>query len=450
MAPTMKISCNGSVWAQSWTDRPYWIDGETALPDMAERPDTQADVVIIGAGYTGLNAAIETAQAGRKTIVIDAQDAGYGCSTRNGGQISTSIKPSLAKLSARFGPERGRAIRREGETALQWIEDRIGSLGIDCDFDRPGRFHAAHTPQAYDQIAREAEQLGREEGIEARAIPAAEQHAYLGSDAYFGGVLFPNHASIHPGKYHRGLLRAALAAGASIVPHCAATGITRVAGGFEVQTEKGKIHARDVIVATNGYTGAASPWMQRRVIPIGSYVIATEPLPAELMDRLFPQNRIASDTCKVVYYYRPSPDRTRVLFGGRVSASETDPAVSGPKLYRDMCRIFPELSAYRLNHSWVGMVAYTFDELAHTGTHDGVHYAIVYCFSVVSMASYLGMRMGQKVLGLAEGETAFDNLPFPTRPLYAGKPWFLPPMVAWYRWRDRMEYGRAQRALGQS
>ena len=205
---------------------------------------------------------------------------------------------------------------------------------------------------------------------------------------------------------------------------------------------RGTVTARDVVVATNGYTGAITPWLRRRVIPIGSYIIATEPLAPDVMDRLFPTDRIASDSRRVVYYYRPSPDRTRILFGGRVSANETDPAVSGPHLHKQMVRLFPELGGTRLSHSWCGTVAYCFDEKVHTGTHDGIHYAMGYCGSGVSMASYLGMRVGQRVLGRAEGATAFDDLPFPTRPLYTGKPWFLPAAVAAYAWLDDREVRR--------
>ncbi|MCB1342538.1 MAG: FAD-binding oxidoreductase [Pseudooceanicola sp.] len=432
--------------ATGFSDRSYWLDGLPAAPATPAQPLASADVVIVGSGYTGLNAAIETARAGRSTLVLDAGDPGWGCSSRNGGQISTSIKPSLDKLSARFGAERGRAIRMEGQAALDWIEQRIADEGIDCHFRRVGRFHAAHTPQHYEELVRDAEIMQRREGIDSIVVPRAEQRRELGTDTYFGGVVYTRHASVDPARYHRGLLASAIKAGAHVTGHCAVLSIQKDASGFVLDTEKGKVRARDVIVATNGYTSRLTPWLRRRVIPIGSYIIATELLPEALVDELFPTDRIASDTCKVIYYYRASPDRRRILFGGRVSATETNPAISGPKLHADMCRIFPQLKGYRATHSWTGTVAYTFDELAHTGVHDGIHYAMGYCGSGVSMASYLGMRLGQKVLGLAEGRTAFDNLPFPTRPLYNGTPWFLPAAVAFYRWHDRQQYRRAMAA----
>ncbi len=432
---------HSDVWAEGWKDSPYWLDG-LVPPDAATGAlPKKADVVIIGSGYTGLNAAIECARGGRSTLVLEAETPGHGCSTRNGGQISTSVKPSLERLTATYGAQQGRAIRREGEAALEWIEERIASEKIDCEFRRVGRFHAAHRPQAYDELARNAEKVSQTEGIEAYAVPKSEQLSELGSEAYHGGVVFPRHASVDPAKYHHGLMRTAMAAGAQVFGQACVTNISGKTGAYLVTSAKGTVQARDVIVATNGYTTSVTPWLQRRVIPIGSYIIATEELPTDLMDRLSPKDRIASDSCKVVYYYRPSPDRKRILFGGRVSANETNPKISGPRLYDDMCRIYPELSDYKISHSWMGTVAYTFDEMAHTGTHEGIHYAMGYCGSGVSMASYLGMRVGQKVLGLTEGKTAFDDTPFTTRPLYTGKPWFLPPMVAYYRWRDKFQRG---------
>lgn len=431
----------------AYKDSAYWLEDLPAESLAHDTLPATADVVIVGSGYTGLHAAIETARGGRKTLVLDAQDIGWGCSTRNGGQISTSIKPSLQKLAAKYGENHGRAIRKEGEAALEWIGDFLAQENLACDFRRDGRYHAAHTPRHYEEIARDADVLQCTEGIEAFTVPRAEQTNELGSDIYHGGVVFPRHASIHPAKYHRGLTALARSAGTHLIGNCGVTAIKQDASGFVVTTQNGKVRARDVIVATNGYTTGLTPWLHRRVIPIGSYMIATEPLPKELMATLFPTGRIASDTRKVVYYYRPSPDGERVLFGGRVSANETDTRTSGAKLFADMCQIFPQLETHRVTHSWMGRVAYTFDELAHTGVHDGIHYAMGYCGSGVSMASYLGKRLGQKVLGLPEGQTAFDALSNPTRPGYTGNPWFLPAAVAWYRRRDRIQFERAKSAL---
>jgi glycine/D-amino acid oxidase-like deaminating enzyme len=417
----------------------YWLDQLGPAPVFSEMPRQNVDVLIIGSGYTGLSAAIQTARWGRSTLVIDAENPGFGCSTRNGGQISTSVKPSLGALTAKFGETKARAIRGEGEAALKFIAEFIDVEGLNCDFRRVGRFHAAHTPKQYENLVRDCAQMQRDEGIESFAVPRDEQRRELGSDVYHGGVVFPQHCSIHPGKYHREMLRVAMAVGAEVVGRCAALSIERSGMGFRVRTTKGDIEARDVVVATNGYTTNLMPWLRRRVIPIGSYIIATEELPQSTIDDLFPTDRIASDTCKVLYYYRASPDRRRVLFGGRVSSRETDTASSAPRLFDSMCRIFPQLEGVALSHSWSGIVAYTFDELAHTGVHDGVHYALGYCGSGVSMASYLGMRVGQKVCGLSEGVTAFDDLPNPTRPLYNGTPWFLPAAVSYYRWKDKLE-----------
>ncbi len=427
------------MWAKDWKNTSYWLDGQPSLAGLSQTIIPDVDVLIVGSGYTGLHAAIQILRGGRKVMIIDAGDPGFGCSTRNGGQISTSIKPSQAKLTRKFGARQATAIRQEGETALDWIEDFIRREKIDCGFERCGRFHAAHSEAHFQTLAKDAEALSKLENIAATIIPKAEQKKELGSDLYHGGVVYPRHASVHPAKYHHGLLRLALEAGAHVVGQCRAEKINKTKVGFEVKTTLGQVTCKDLIIATNGYTGNLTPWLKRRVIPIGSYIIATEPLQPELMEKLFPTNRIISDTCKVVYYYRPSPDKKRILFGGRVSARETDPAASGPKLHNDMCRIFPELKQTKISHSWMGTVAYTFDELAHTGCHQGIYYAMGYCGSGVSMASYLGMRLGQKLLGLPQGKTAFDDLPFPTRPAYTGRPWFLPAIVSWYRWRDQMQ-----------
>ncbi len=417
---------------------PYWWDGvpRPSLPAVA--PPAKADVVIIGSGYTGLSAALQTARGGRETVVLDAEDAGFGCSTRNGGQISTSIKSGYDELARQYGTERAFRIVKEGRSSLAWVGEFIATEGIDCDLRRAGRFHAAHNPARYEALAQRLSHQPKGLEVEGHMVPRAEQRSELGTDAYFGGIVYPHHISVNPARFHQGILDRVLTAGASVIPHCAATAIDRDGSGFRVRTARGVIAARNVVVATNGYTGALTPWLRRRVIPIGSYIIATEPLPKETMARLMPRDRVVSDSRKIVYYYRASPDGQRILFGGRVSFSETDPRISGPRLHADMVKIFPELATVRISHSWMGFVAYTFDEMMRAGEHDGIHYAMGYCGSGAGMAGYLGMRVGQQVLSLKEGATAFDDLPFPTRPFYTGNPWFLAPSVMYYRWCDRL------------
>lgn len=420
---------------------PYWWDDvpRPVLPE-AELPG-KVDVVVVGSGYTGLSAALQTARGGRSTLVLDAEQAGFGCSTRNGGQISTSIKPGYEELVRRHGPDTATRIVKDGHASLAWVGDFVTAEGIACDFRVVGRFHAAHSPRHYDELAHRIRTQPKGLEVEAHLVPRSEQRRELGTDAYFGGVVYPKHASIDPARFHQGMLDRVLAAGAQVIANCAATGLRRESGGFLVETARGVIAARDVVVATNGYTGALTPWLRRRVIPIGSYIIATEPLPQETVARLFPKDRIASDTRKVVYYYRASPDGRRILFGGRVSTGEIDPRVSGARLHAEMVRLFPELASVRVSHSWSGFVAYTFDELMHIGQQDGLHYAMGYCGSGAGMAGYLGMRLGQQVLGLSEGRTGLHEPGFQTRPLYYGKPWFLAPAVAYYRWRDRVSLG---------
>lgn len=422
---------------------PYWWEN-TPPPELSipgeptlELPE-KADVVVIGAGYTGLSAALQTARAGRHTVVIDAENAGAGCSTRNGGQVSTGIKPTYKALAGKYGAERAFNILKEGHNALHWLEDFVATEKIDCDFKVCGRYIGAHNSTQYEKLGKalSSQIKGLETG--AYLLPRAEQHDELGTDRYFGGVVHPKVASVDPARLHRGLLKHVLAADASVIPYNPVLDITKDGEGFRVTTSKGSIWGRNVIVATNGYTSSATPWLRRRIIPIGSYVIATEPLAAGQMDRLIPKDRMICDTRRIVVYYRSSPDRQRILFGGRVSHAETDPLVSGPKLHANMVDIFPELANTRISHSWVGFVGYTFDSLAHVGKNDGVHYAMGYCGSGISMSCYMGMRIGQQLLGQQEGRTGLDGLNFQTRPLYTGTPWFLSASIQYYRWLDSL------------
>jgi glycine/D-amino acid oxidase-like deaminating enzyme len=426
------------IFAADYKNEPFWWNLSPRPERRAEKPPAKIDVLVVGSGYTGLMAGRATAKGGRSTLILDSESVGFGCSSRNGGQVSTSIKPSFTDLSGRTNRETAFAIRNEGFNALEFIADLIGSEGLECNWERVGRFHAAHNPRQYEQLA--ADLADQPKGLEIphHMVPKSEMAREIASPFYHGGAVFPRHASLDPGKYHLEVLRLAEQAGAIVIGHCPVLGLEKDGDGFVATTRLGKVAARDVIIATNGYTGALSPWQRRRVIPIGSYIIATEELPLDLTQRLLPTNRAISDTRKLVFYYRLSPDRRRILFGGRVAYMENDPSVSAPRLHYWLRLIFPELKSTKVTHSWMGYVAYTFDTLPHMGKQDGLYYAMGYCGSGVSLATYFGHRLGQQVLGLAEGKTALDNLPFQTRPFYTGNPWFLAPSILYYRLKDAL------------
>jgi glycine/D-amino acid oxidase-like deaminating enzyme len=267
-------------------------------------------------------------------------------------------------------------------------------------------------------------------------VPRAEQHREIGSDFYHGGRMTPNDARLHPGLYHQGLLDRVTNAGAAIAANTPVTRIERDGDEFRVHTPCGAVTARDVVVGTNGYTGGAVPFLERRMIPVRSQMIATEPLPEALMARLMPQGRLINDTKRTRNYYRPSPDGKRILMGGRPTLRDAPLEVSARHLRDFLVRVFPELAETRITHSWDGKLGFTFDQLPHIGVHDGIHYAGGYLGSGVAMATYLGHKMGLRVLGSPEARTPLDDRYFPTMPFYRGKPWFLATIAAYYRLRD--------------
>jgi glycine/D-amino acid oxidase-like deaminating enzyme len=425
------------LFSPDFESRSYWLDICEQVEVPSRELPAEADVIVIGAGYTGLNAALQTAREGLSTLVVDAGTAGSGCSMRNGGQVSTSIKPGYETLKRRYGDAVAVALFQEGQASLDYLKQLDRDEGLDCGLREVGRFHGAHLPKFYAKLAGECEAPHKVLKTDAYMVPKSEMASELGTDAYHGGIVYPHHCSINVGKYHPTLLARVLAANALVMENCPAVSIEREANGFLVTTAMGRVRAEKVIVATNGYSGALSPYHRRRIIPIGSYVIATEEIAPPLVDRLFPTERIISDTRKLVYYYRLSPDRRRVVFGGRVSLRETDAQRSAVKLHRSMTELFPELAHVRISRSWYGFVGYTFDTLAHCGEDRGLYYAMGYCGSGVGMASYLGMRMGLKAAGREKTPSAFERIPFPTRPLYQGNPWFLAPSILVYRLRDR-------------
>ena len=419
-------------------NEPYWWEhAPLAAPERKPVPSS-ADVVIVGAGYTGLAAAIRLARAGRSVQVFDKQRPGEGASTRNGGITSGNLRPSLSELVKRFGEARAGAILAEAKAAREDLYRFIGEERIDCDFALTGRFSGASARGDYERLAREAEALNRAFGIEAYAVSRNEQRLVLGTDFYHGGAVRMDIGGLHPAKFHAGLLRLACAAGATVHAETAVQGIRGDGDAYEVATARGVVRARDVIVGVNGYADAADRWLRRRLVPVRSRMITTAPLSANLMGELMPRRMMCSETRKLHYYYRPSPDGERILFGGRDGTIAGDPDWPTESLRRALVDIFPVLENTEVTHSWFGHVAMNRDMVPRIFTRRGVRYAAGYCGSGVVWARWAGEKAAKQILGDASGASALDFRPPPAIPLFAGKAWFMPAVFGWLTLQDRL------------
>jgi glycine/D-amino acid oxidase-like deaminating enzyme len=285
--------------------------------------------------------------------------------------------------------------------------------------------------------------LNAEAQSDSYIVPRAAQRAEIGSDYYYGGMVVGRAAHLQPALYYKALLDLALKAGVSIASKTEVTGLSQNAdGSWIVKTPRGDVRAGDVIIATNGYTGGVTPQLKRRVVPVGSYIIATEELPPDLAATLSPRNRSFADTRRVLTYYRMSPDGKRLVFGGRAKFGHTDPVTTAPLLYQFMIDRFPQLKGVKITHSWTGNVAFTLDEIPHMGKFDGLHFALGCNGSGVAMMSYLGHQTALKILGKVNRVCAFDQPEFPSHPLYTGSTWFLPFIGYWFRTRDWVDRRR--------
>ncbi|MEE8625526.1 MAG: FAD-binding oxidoreductase, partial [Acidiferrobacterales bacterium] len=409
-----------SIFSPQPSFDPWWWEAAPPAATIARDVPSAADVAIIGAGYTGLSAALTLARAGRSVVVLDAGDPGQGASSRNGGMLGSGHKVSFAAMSARYGHATAVAIIKEGLASLAYTADLIRRENINCHFSQTGRFRAAFNAKHYDSLGREADFLRKEFGFEVDMVSRAEQHREVATDVYHGGCVYHQHGTLHPALFHKGLLDRVVAAGATVIGRTPVTTIERINGSFSVITDRTPLTVGNVIAATNGYTGTVTPQLRRRVVPVPSFIIATEPLSAETINELIPNGRMIVETRRLHCYYRISPDGRRMLFGGRASLLPMDTRKSAKRLYDIMAKLFPQLANVRISHSWTGFVAFSRDHLPHIGVNDGIHFAMGYCGSGVAMAPYLGYKTAQKILGSPEGKTAFDETKFAAIPLYSG------------------------------
>lgn len=418
--------------------RPYWWDAAPRARSSSPLPK-HADVVIVGSGFTGLSAALTLLRHGRSVAVLERGVPGFGASTRNGGQIgSGNQKFRVKRLIELRGRAKAEAMLREGVHMLDHIADLIETEKIDCHFARCGRFRAAVQPEHYEAMARDMEDLRQIADVESFMVPKAEQRSEIGTDVFFGGSVLPQDASLHPGLYHAGLMERIHERGGDVVGNAAAQRISRDGDRFSVETPRGMIMAREVIIATNGYTDGLVPELGRRIVPIGSGLIATGEIPEATFSRLLPKGRVYGNTNRVFYYFRAAPGERRIVWGGRIGrlANNTSP-LAFRHLARDMLHVFPDLAEVPITHAWDGMIGYTYDELPHLGrTGSGLYYAIGYCGTGVSRATYFGNKIALQLIGKSEGRTSFDDLAFPSFPAHPVAKRAVPVVETWYRFRD--------------
>lgn len=430
------------LFAPDFKARPWWWEAAEPPARDAAVPNHTA-VAVIGGGYAGLSAALTLRRLGHEVTVFDAERIGWGASSRNGGMVSGGLKVASTGLEAAHGAEGARRIAEGAAASFPFLEETLAREGIDCDYVRCGRYVGAWSKGHYDAMAAKADWIAELTGLPTEMVPKERQRDFLGSDYYVGGMAAAATGSLHPGKYARGLAAAAERAGARLVDQVRVMGITPDGSGFRIATDRGEVRSDAVLVATNGYSrdarGTALPWLAKRLIPLNSYIIATEELPAETIDRLFPGRRMISDSKRVLNYFRPSPDGKRVLWGGRASFRKATAEQAAPALHAQMVATFPELAKTRITHAWTGFVAFTFDLLPHIGVEGGIHYAAGCQGSGVAMATWLGHNVALKMAGAANDRFALDGLNFPTRPTYTGDPWFLPLVGSYYQIRDRID-----------
>jgi len=421
----------------------YWLT-TADFPKTEARPlPDRVEVAVIGAGYTGLSAARTLAKRGAKVAVLESETIGWGASSRNGGMVLTGMKLGVNQLISMYGRELTRRMYAASLATIDCVEQIIREEAIDCDFSRCGHLEVACKQKHFDDYSRQAETIAREFNHQLRIVQKHELSGEIGSTIYYGGMVDEVSAGLNPGRYVAGLGRAAIKAGAEIFERTRVQAIQRESNqgnpGWKIVTSRGTMWAREVFVATSGYTGNATPALQKKIIPIGSFIITTEILPEALAHELSPRNRMIYDSKNYLYYYRLTPDR-RMLFGGRAAFfPENDQTIrrSAEILRRGMIDVYPQLREAKVEYVWGGTLDFAFDIMPHAGQIDGMYYAVGYAGHGVAMATYQGQKMAELIAG-DKPENPFVGIPFPGAPLglYNGTPWFLPFAGMWYKFLD--------------
>jgi glycine/D-amino acid oxidase-like deaminating enzyme len=427
-------------------EKNFWLT-TVEMPPIEPGPfPEKVDVAILGAGFTGLSAARALSKRGARVAVLEAQTLGWGASSRNGGMVLTGLKLGAADLISRYGKEPAQRMFAASLEAISTVEKIVQEEKIDCNFSRCGHLEVANKPGHFESFQSSSETMAREFGHHVRIVPPNELASEIGSKLYFGGLFDALSAGLNPAQYVAGLGEAAIRAGAEIHEQTCVNSIEPSANGgnkgWSVSTSRGKLWARDVLVATSGYTSPVTPALRRRIIPIGSYIIVTEILPEALAAEVSPRNRMIYNSLYFTHYYRLTPD-SRMLFGGRAAffpENENTIRESREILRRDMTKIFPQLREAKIEYVWGGTLDFAFDMMPHVGKIDGLYYSVGYAGHGVAMATLLGQKMGEHIASGAPTalENPFAEIKFKGAPLglYRRKPWFLPLAGMWFRFLD--------------
>jgi glycine/D-amino acid oxidase-like deaminating enzyme len=416
----------------------YWLDSAPAFAAGAQGPiESRVDAVVIGGGFTGLSAALALALAGADVVVLEADRVVAAASGRNGGHCNNGLAHDPVALAAKLGIERTRALYHAYDAAVDTVERIVAEEAIDCDFRRSGKIKLAAKPGHVAALARSHQLLAREIDPDTVLLSRADLEGEIGSPAFHGGLLYRRSAMLHVGRFGIGLAEAAVRRGARVFEHAAVTGLSRAGGRFRVTTERGSIEAAQVLLATGAYTTGPFGYFRRRIVPVGSFIIATEPLPPELAHEVMPGRRTATTTKHIGNYFRLSPDN-RLIFGGRARFAMSSPASdahSGRILERAMRAVFPQLAGTRIDYCWGGLVDMTADRLPRAGENEGIHYAMGYSGHGVQMSVHMGQVMAD-AMGGRPAANPWRGMPWPAVPGHFGKSWFLPIVGAWYRVKD--------------
>ncbi len=416
---------------------PFWCSQYPRPDDLpvAAALTERVDVAIVGSGYTGLNAARVLAKNGATVSVLERETIGWGASSRNGGMATAGVKRPIEAILAKYGEAQGRAFWQASLDAIDLVEEIVTTESIDCDWQRHGHLYLAYKRARFAAMRKKAAWYRDKLGHEVTAVAPSDLHTEIGSRVFHGGLTDANSGGLQPAKYVYGLAKAAARHGAHLHEKTDVQHITRRGKRFELQTSIGVLEAREVLIATNGYTDRLVPALKPRVFPVGSYIIVTEPLPQELQEELSPKGRMFYDSKNFLNYFRLTPDG-RMLWGGRNDLStDLDLERSADILKAQLLHTFPQLEGVALTHSWTGKLGITFDLMPHIGRVDGVHYAFGYGGHGLSIATYLGTEVGKLLAGQI-ATSPFAEIPHETRFFYRDEPWFVPLAARYYRLLD--------------